>query len=298
MTTTRLGTTKISATDRLIFTLFISIMLNLAIILGIGFAAPDFTLKKAEFPTIDVTLIETSSDNNEVPDDTELLAQANQTGAGNTDKAVRPSTQQTASPLPVPLSGESQILQPEQSPQKSAANENDILTSYLDDEKIHTEDKAAKNPAEQPSAAELITLGREVARLSAEINQSLEIYSKRPKHRFVAASTKEYRDAAYLDAWRRKIERIGTMNYPDEAKRHHLSGNVLMDVAIRQDGTIQEINILSSSGQKLLDDAAVRIVRLAAPFAPLPPEMRKDTDILHITRTWKFEAEGNVLKTR
>ena len=298
MTTTRLGSTKISATDRLVFTLFMSIVLNLVIILGISFTAPDFTPKKAEFPTIDVTLIEVKNENEEVPDDTELLAQANQSGAGNTDRAVRPSTMQTASPLPVPLSGESQILQPNQSPQKTAASERDLLTSYRNDERVHTEDKAAKDPAEQPSAAELVTLGREIARLSAEINQSLEIYSKRDKHRFIAASTKEYRDAAYLDSWRRKIERIGTMNYPDEAKRRHLSGNVLMDVAIRQDGTVQEINILRSSGHKLLDDAAVRIVRLASPFAPLPPEMRKDTDILHITRTWKFEAEGNVLRTR
>ena len=289
--------TRVSATDRLIFTLFISVMLNLAIILGVGFEAPDFAPKKAEFPTIDVTLVDVKTPS-ETPEDADLLAQANQQGAGNSSDPSRPSTLQTATPLPVPVSGESQILQPSQSPQKTAASETDVLTSYVDRNRILTEDETAKEAAEQPSAAELVALGKEIARLSAEIDQSLQIYAKQPRHRFIAASTKEYRDAAYLDAWRRKIERVGTLNYPDEAKRRHLSGNVLMDVAIRQDGTVQDINILRSSGHKLLDDAAVRIVRLASPFAPLPPEMREDTDVLHITRTWKFEAEGNTLKAR
>ncbi len=296
-TTPRLSMARVSATDRLIFTLFMSAVVNLVIILGLGFEAPDLSSQQAEFPTIDVTLIEVKEES-EPPEETKLLAQASQEGSGTTEEAVRPSTLQAASPLPVPLSGESRILQPERSPSEQQAATSEVLTSYLAQEKVHNREEQAEDQADQPSAAELVALGHEIARLSAEIEQSLQIYANRPKHRFIAASTKEFRDAAYLDAWRRKIERVGTLNFPDEAKRRHLSGSVLLDVAIRQDGTIHEINILRSSGHKILDDAAVRIARLAAPYAPLPPEMREDTDILHITRTWKFEAEGNTLKAR
>ena len=91
-----------------------------------------------------------------------------------------------------------------------------------------------------------------------------------------------------MDAWRAKVERIGNLNYPEEAKRRHLTGSLVLDVALKADGTVASISVLRSSGQKLLDDAAMRIIELASPFAPFTPEMRSETDILHITRTWKF----------
>jgi protein TonB len=95
-----------------------------------------------------------------------------------------------------------------------------------------------------------------------------------------------------MDAWRAKVESVGNFNYPSEAKRRHLTGNLLLDVALNADGSINEIAIRRSSGQKILDDAAIRIVELAAPFAPFPPEIRSELDILHITRTWKFNESG------
>jgi protein TonB len=116
----------------------------------------------------------------------------------------------------------------------------------------------------------------------------LQAYTRRPRQRYISARSQSFRDAAYLEAWRDKIERIGNLNYPEEAKRQSLSGSLILDVALNADGTVNTIELRHSSGYKLLDDAAIRIVRLAAPFAPFSEEMRKDTDILHITRTWQF----------
>ena len=141
---------------------------------------------------------------------------------------------------------------------------------------------------EMPSAAQLMMRSKEIAKLSADLSDSLEAYSHRPRQRYISARSQAYRDAAYLEAWRSKIERIGNLNYPEEAKRQNLSGSLILDVAINADGSVHRIELRRSSGYKLLDDAAIRIVRLAAPFAPLSAEMRKDTDILHITRTWQF----------
>jgi len=110
-----------------------------------------------------------------------------------------------------------------------------------------------------------------------------------PRRQYVSARTREYRFASYEEAWRAKIERIGRINFPDEAKRKNLSGSLIMAVTINPDGSIKSINIRQSSGHKILDDGAVRIVRLAAPFARFPENIRKDTDEMVITRTWVFE---------
>ena len=115
-----------------------------------------------------------------------------------------------------------------------------------------------------------------------------------PKRKSINASTKEYKYAAYLDAWRRKVERIGNLNYPDQAKRSKLYGNLVLHVAVKADGSVEHVKVLHSSGHQILDDAAVRIVRLAAPYSPFPNEIRKETDILDITRTWQFLRSGKL----
>ena len=127
-----------------------------------------------------------------------------------------------------------------------------------------------------------------MASLHAEVQQKLETKAKRPRMKFVSATTQEYKYAAYMEAWRIKVERIGNLNYPDEARKHKLSGALLLDVALKPDGSVLEIIVRRSSGQRVLDDAAVRIVELAGPFAPFPQDIRREVDILHVTRTWKF----------
>ena len=129
-----------------------------------------------------------------------------------------------------------------------------------------------------------------MAALSAEIERDLRAYAERPRRKWISASTREHRFAAYMDAWRRKIEKIGNLNYPEEAERRGLAGDLLLDVAIRPDGTVEEIALRRSSGERVLDDAAIRIVEIAAPFEEFPEDIAEDVDILHIERTWIFHS--------
>ncbi len=153
-------------------------------------------------------------------------------------------------------------------------------------------------PAPQTlSASALIARSRAMASLSAEIDRRLQAYAKRPKRKWITARTREHKYAAYMEAWRQKVERVGNLNYPDEARRMNLSGNLLLDVALRPDGSVEEIILRRSSGERVLDDAAIRIVNLAAPFARFPKSIAEETDILHVERTWQF-LSGNRFSSR
>lgn len=287
--------TKVSASDRLIFTMFLSIALNAILILGLGFDFTDLINEESPLPTLEVILVE--KNDSEAPEEADFLAQVEQSGMGNTQDMKTPRTMEAAQDLPVPFDGNSDILRPEQTAEQVPTSQEEVLTQRESATQVFSLENIDKKQADETTSAELIRKGEEIARLTAEIKESFEIYSKQEKHRYISASTKSFRDAAYLDAWRRKIERVGNLNYPDAAKRRGLSGSLIMDVAINANGTIREVTILRPSGHKILDDAATRIVRLASPYAPLPPNMLKDTDILHITRTWQFTS-GNQLSTR
>lgn len=151
-----------------------------------------------------------------------------------------------------------------------------------------TQVEATPSTPALPTAAQLITRSFALASLDAELQQKIETHAQRPRQKFISANTQEYRYAAYMEAWRAKVERIGNLNYPDEARQKQLSGALLLDVALRPDGSVIEILVRRSSGHKVLDDAAVRIVELAAPFAPFPEDIAREVDVLHVTRTWKF----------
>lgn len=289
---TAINSPKVTAKDRLAFTLFLSLAINAVIILGVSFEMLDPKKnEEADLPTLEVVLVDP---NGAKPDNEEadFLGQASQEGGGNTQERSRPTTLQAAPDFPMPLEGDADTMQPRQIANDQAGQQ-EVLSTFKGQYQVRQQDNPDKEQATQTSAAQLMMRGQEIARLSAEIADSQEVYSRRTKHRTISASTKEYRDAEYLDSWRSKIERIGNLNYPEEAKLRHISGILVLDVAIKTDGTIDSVTIKRSSGEKLLDDAAVRIVRLASPFAPLTTEMRKDTDVLHITRTWIFESGAN-----
>ncbi len=139
-----------------------------------------------------------------------------------------------------------------------------------------------------PSATALMANSLKIASLSAQIRQKLQAKAERPRRKFISASTKEYKYASYMEAWRSKVERVGNLNYPEAARKNKLSGNLILDVALNKDGSINQITVRRSSGHQVLDDASIRIVELAAPYSPFPDQIRKETDILHITRTWQF----------
>lgn len=173
-------------------------------------------------------------------------------------------------------------------PTPSPTQAQEILREQSDRQVQVTETNPTPEQSQPASAAELINRSMELVNLDEQLRQSMQAYSKRPRQTFISARTREFKHASYMNEWVAKVERVGNLNYPDEARRQGVSGSLMLQVSINTDGSVRNIRVLRSSGHRVLDDAAIRIVQLAAPYAPLPPEIRKDTDILHITRTWEF----------
>lgn len=283
----------ITSADRLGLTLFFAIVIHALIILGISFSQEMAKNKSESTPTLEIILAHTPTKAKvENPD---FLAQAHQEGGGTSETKHRP-TAPPPSQLPVPVTGNAPANQAPAAIQATVAPQAPQITTLRNPaQQVVPVDEPSPDPHVTSSAAELVMRSREIARLEAELSESVQAYARRPKHRFISAKTAQYRDAAYLAAWQAKIESIGTLNYPEEARRRNISGELLLDVALNPDGTLNAISLRRSSGYQALDDAAKRIVQLAAPFSPFPDGMRKDTDVLHITRTWQFL--GNRLET-
>ncbi len=281
--------------DRFGLTLFLAIVVHAIVILGIGFEA-ESPVRPPGNPPLEVTIVQADDRESSRPEDARLLAQVDQSGGGEAEREGRPS-----SPLPTPMpateAGVASPARPQAAPRPSQADAEVVMTTERPVEREAVTEVRPDQPREAPlTAAELVEKSLEIASLSAEIDRSMADYAQRKRHRFLSARTRAFRDAVYLDAWRAKIERIGNLNYPEEARRRHLTGSLILDVAINPDGSLHAVTLRRSSGHKVLDDAAIRIVRLAAPFAPFPEAMRRDTDVLHITRTWQF-LDSNRLET-
>lgn len=271
----------VSEYDRLGLTLFFAVVLHALFILGLRF---DILTQPNVPPAMEVTLVTARS--SEAPEKPDFLAQANQQGGGDTDEQAAVTTPPPAAqPVPQELR---EAHQPE--PPPAPAKPTHTITAQAPSPDKTEPDKEATpaTQAETPSAAELVARSMQIASLSAEINESRVTYAKRPRKTFISAATREYKYASYMEAWRRKVEAIGNLNYPDEARRKNLSGSLILDVALSADGKVSSIALRRSSGHKVLDDAAIAIVKLAAPYAPFPDNIRKETDVLHITRTWQF----------
>jgi protein TonB len=270
--------------ERLSATGALSAIIFGVLILGVGFAregAAPIT------PTLDVILTETRSD--QPPEEADFIAQADNQGGGDSERAERPREEQLA---PVPkidpgIAPETLIAQapppePEPTPRLlSTVARSDVALPP-------PRDQRETEPNVLPPGRELVEQNLEMARLAAEIERRQALMAKRPKRKFVSASTREYEYASYLRAWVAKVERVGNLNYPDEARRRGLGGRLVMTVAVRRDGSIEEIVLNRASGLGVLDEAAMRIVRLSEPFPPLP-QTEENIDVLHITRTWQFQ---------
>ena len=289
---------QISAGDRFGFTLFLSALVNVIVILGVTFNPLDNDSNDTMAPTLEVILVPNRSER--APQNADFLAQSNQEGGGDAPDKRRPQT-----PNPSMVTTADDTSSPEFMPQiKPQPQPEDLQRELLT--AIHSEDlvpnKKSRTPEvpemKTPTAADLVRRGEEIARLNASLGEQLEINAKRPRPKFLTgASAKEYKYASYMADWERRIEKVGSVNFPDEARRRNLYGDLLLDVAINPDGTIVAVTIRRSSGHKTLDDAALRIVHLAAPFQRFPANFLKDFTVLHITRTWQF-LPGGTLDTK
>jgi protein TonB len=144
------------------------------------------------------------------------------------------------------------------------------------------------------AAGILASRSQEIARLTASLEARTAAYASRERRRSVSASTREFRYASYLAAWASKVERIGNLNYPEQAKERRIYGNLILHVAVRRDGSVEQIRVVRSSGYDLLDLAAKRIVELGAPYAEFPADIAAETDVLDIVRTWQFQRGGRL----
>ncbi len=253
-------------------------------IVGLGFKVPDPRGFDAPHNVLDVVLVNAKSASR--PEKADALAQANLDGGGNTDLKRRAS-----SPFPVIDARESvPELKQAQSRVKQLEREAQVLMTQLKSgAAVPVPDPAAElREKSDQTARDLIEKSLEIQRLEAQIRRDYQAYQERPRKKFVGARASEYRFAVYVDNWRLKIERIGNLNYPEEARRRKLYGSLQLTVGVKTDGEVESVEINRSSGHKVLDQAAIRIVRLASPFDRFPDAIRSDTDILYITRTWTF----------
>ncbi len=296
-------------TDRghLILALVVAVLLHGLLIWQIAFDL-DQTFDEPVITTIEVTMVHQSTE--EAPDDPDYYAQANQLGGGTTSESVR-ATSPTSAPFPSPearlvampppaLGGESRADTAQhltvEAPNRARAKD---ISPVERSRPTQEQGSAAqdRNDPQRPIADQRVAQTMAVAGLAAERGATFASTSRRRKHEYISANTKSYYAAAYMDAWRRKIERLGNLNYPTAARQEGIYGSLLLEVALVADGSIDEVRVVRSSGHQVLDDAAVRIVRMAAPFSPFPPGIRDKTDVLHITRTWEFR-HGDHLTSR
>ncbi len=280
------ATATVTSGDRLTFTLFVAAVVHAVLLFGLTFTAP-----RVELPQVmEVTLAQHRSDQNNP--DADFLANANQQGSGTLDRAEL-ITSPHQSPFKSSRINEIQPQEQLAAAQRVQEQRRQVLTSTANSPRQHDNRRAEQLKPEQAESrtAQMAQAYQsdEIASLEARLAAKKNAYAKRPKVRTVSTVATRYdRDALYIDAFRAKVEQIGNQNYPEPARARKLFGNVRLLVAILPNGQVQNITVLKGSGHKILDEAAKRSVYMAAPFQAFPAEIRRDTDILQIIRTWKF----------
>ncbi len=265
-----------------------------AVVLSVHFRFPEGLHWKQENPPLEVVLVNAKT--RERPGKAEVLAQANLDRGGNVEENRRAKT-----PLPVtePRKPGKDLADAQRRQRALEARQQELLEQMR---AVQSEAPAAaprqqglEEPGANTSGRDLADLALAAMRLQAQIDRQIDDYQKRPRKKFIGANAAEYRFAQYEEDWRVKVERVGTLNYPAEA-RGKVYGNLRLTVAIRPDGSVESVELDRSSGLKVLDAAAFKIVRMAAPYARFPPDIKRDTDLLVITRTWFF-GQGDKIWT-
>lgn len=281
---------QVSDFDRFSFTLFMALVVHAVVVLGITFA-PETPRSSAQ--TMEITL--SQFDDEQAPEKADFLAQTNQQGSGTEEEALEMTTPQ---PSEISQPDVAQV-QPEPKARIEPVRRQEravVQTESRSSRQVQQPEQAAE-PEDEPLPVKekksLMDRSLEIASLEARFDAQQQAYARKPRvMRVTAASTLKSTNAWYVQNWVTKVTRVGNINYPTEARRAGVYGTLRMLVSMQKDGSIKEVAILQSSGSTLLDDAAIRIVRMAAPFPPFPDEMKKDVDELEIIRTWSFQQRG------
>ena len=277
---------EITSADRFSFAAFLAVALHAAVILGVTFALPD---PPEPMRSLEVTLARFSSET--APENADFLAQADQQGSGSLEEARELTTDRDA---PLADTRIADALQPR--PESGAPER--MPEPRLDAENADADPVADATPLPAPAqeqfdSASVLAQAMDLASLDARRASEIQLDARgRRVRRLTSVSARSAVEAAYLESWRNKVERLGNLNYPLEARQQGLEGDLRVLVEIDADGRLLDVRILESSGSGVLDASALRIVRLAAPFLAFPPELRAEADILQIVRTWQFRRRG------
>ncbi|TVS13702.1 MAG: energy transducer TonB [Wenzhouxiangella sp.] len=245
-------------------------------------------------PSLDVILVDWATD--EVPEQADFLAQVTQAGGGESPEAGIP--EDLSLPEPEPEPAEPDLPQPDAVTEDQPPAPEDLVSLADPAELLPTRADASEALEDQPrDTRELMEQSLAMARLSPDRRTDGDDFRQQPRRKFISASTREHVYASYMSAWIAKVERIGNMNYPEAARRRNIEGGLVLSVDLLADGSVDHIRVLRSSGHDILDEAAIRIVRLSAPFAPLPEEVADQVDVLTITRTWQFSSSSGLRQT-
>ncbi len=274
----------VSVSDSLLVALFLAAVIHVILILSVNFSVD---LPEKINKSIEITITQTVAKN--APKKAHYLAPDNQVGAGETYQKPTPPKQQ------LPSEGKSLKRDLKKNlKQKKVVRSKRVMTKAQSDVKINSSKKAQTKIEDIKPQLSTDTLVKQIAKLGAKIRYSQK-NAEESRIKFVnSVSTHKYLAAQYILDWQRKVERTGNLNYPEIARKKNFKGSLVMDVGVKQDGSIYSIRISRSSGNKALDDAAKRIVTMSAPFAPLPKELRKELDVLVITRVWQFSDESGM----
>jgi protein TonB len=254
---------RLHSRDRLVFALFIAFLVHAAFFLGVRFEAQKPSTSR---PTIPITL--TLKPSAQSPDTARHLSNADTRG-----------TDQDAPTVALAQSME------------------DISIDLFSEQPAGLSNSASDPIALQTRHTKPLNFKRDLSDFVQPGWQPLNADENRVRvKRITQVNAKASPEAFYLESWRRKVEAIGNLNYPAEAKAQEIYGRLRLLVAILPDGRLKEARILSSSGYPILDQAALSIIDLSAPFAPFPTALRREVDVLEIVRTWEFRRQGGGLR--
>jgi protein TonB len=281
---------QITDNDRLGMTLFLAAVFHGIVILGITFSISP-PAESESLPTLDVILVQTQ--NPSEAEDAKYLAQVSQQGGGNSEEQSRPTDLFTApslskNPGMAMATSQQQLASQKQVEEVALLHQDDSSYSIDTDEDKQNPNKATLLNQQNQNQ------NSKQARLAHELSTQIQNQAEKTRTRYLNSSTREFVPATYMRQWINRVERIGNLNYPDQARREKLSGTLILDVVINADGELVKTDLRQSSGHQILDDAAKRIVQLAAPYSPFPPKLRQQADVIHITRSWEFLNDSSL----
>ena len=281
--------------DRLASALFLTALFHGLVIMGVTFAPHPAPASASH--TLEVVIMPLPELDQLAPDEAEYLARVNRRGGGNTNDQVRPSSE-AASHVPFDNPGMtdgtaldlSQVGDPAQL---------DLLVTRQAERPVPSMPDAVLNSADRLQVAQHLEASDALLLPTDSEDERAKVRGEVLREKFISPDTREAIFAEYLAGWKRKIERLGTLDYPDAARHSELSGSPTLEVAIRADGALHEVIVRQSSGHLLLDRAAKEILQRAAPFDPFPREIRQEYKILRFAYEWQFlngETTGSILR--